>query len=140
MAITRTIRGTSSETLKLRRWFWKLFIFYKILYSKSPSYLFKLIPENKHPYVSRSARNNQIPSFNVKTTFFKNFFFSAVITEWNNLDVNIRNSSSCHIFKNLKLKFIRPESNRISSTQNFEGFKTAHKNEAWFEPFSRSQI
>ena len=51
IAITGTIRGTSSEklfqelgleTLKSRRWFRKLYLFYKILHSKSPSYLFKL--------------------------------------------------------------------------------------------------
>ena len=57
----------------------------------------------------------KIPFFNVKTNFFKNSFFPAVITEWNN--------SSCHIFKNLIMKFIRPEPNRISSTQNFEGLQ-----------------
>ena len=132
IAITGTIRGTSSEklfqelgleTLKSRRWFRKLYLFYKILHSKSPSYLFNLIPENNNLYASRSALNNQIPFFNVKTNFFKNSFFPAVITEWNNLDISIRNSSSCHIFKNLILKFIRPEPNRISSTQNFEGLK-----------------
>ena len=132
VAITGTIIGTSSEkhfqelgleTLKSRRWFRKLYLFYKILHSKSPSYLFNLIPENNNPYASRSALNNQIPFFNVKANFLKNSFFPAVITEWNNLDISIRNSSSCHIFKNLILKFIRPEPNRISSTQNFEGLK-----------------
>ena len=90
-----------------------------MLHSKSPSYLFNLIPENNNP----SALNNQIPFFNVKTKFLKNSFFPAVITEWNSLDISIRNSSSCHIFKNLILKFIRPEPNIISSTQNFEGLK-----------------
>ena len=132
IVITGTIRGTSSEklfqelgleTLKSRRWFRKLYLFYKMLHSKSPSYLFNLIPENNNLYASRSALNNQIPFFNVKTNFFKNFFFPAVITEWNKLDISIRNSSSCHIFKNLILKFIRPEPHRISSTQNFEGLK-----------------
>ena len=132
IAITGTIRRTSSEklfqelgleTLKSRRWFRKLYLFYKILHSKSPSYLFNLIPENNNPYASRSALNNQIPFFNVKANFLKNSFFPAVITEWNNLDISIRNSSSCHIFKNLILKFIRPKPNRISSTQNFEGLK-----------------
>ena len=98
-------------------------IFAWILHSKSPSYLFNLIPEDNNPYASQSALNNQIPLFNVKTNFFKNFFFPAVITEWNKLDISIRNSSSCHIFKNLILKFIRPEPHRISSTQNFEGLK-----------------
>ena len=58
-----------------------------------------------------------------KTNFFKNSFFPAVITEWNNLDISIRNSSSCHIFKKLIVTFIRPEPNRISPTQTFKGLK-----------------
>ena len=87
IAITGTIRGTSSEklfqelgleTLKSRRWFRKLYLFYKILHSKSPSYLFNLIPENNNPYASRSALNNQIPFFNVKTNFLKIRF-----SQWN---------------------------------------------------------
>ena len=76
-----------------------------------------------NPYASRSALNNRVTFLNVKTIFLKNSFFPAVISEWNNLDISICNSSSCHIFKNLILKFIRPEPNRISSTQNFEGLK-----------------
>ena len=132
IAITGTIIGTSSEklfqelgleTLKSRRWFRKLYLIYKILHSKSPSYLLNLIPENNNPYASRGALNNQIPFFDVKTSFFKNSFSPAVITEWNILDISVRYSSSCHILKNLILKFIRPEPNRISSTQNFEDLK-----------------
>ena len=61
IAITGTIRGTSSEKLfqelgleilKSRRWSRKLYLFHKILHSKSPSYLFKKIPENNNPYAS----------------------------------------------------------------------------------------
>ena len=53
LAITGAIRGTSTEkiyqelgleSLKSRRWFRKLCHFYKIFNEKSPSYLFKLIP------------------------------------------------------------------------------------------------
>ena len=79
-----------------------------------------------------------LPLFNVKTKFLKKSFFPAVITEWNDLYTSICGSSSCHIFKNLILKFIRPEPNRSSSTRNFEGFITAHKNETWFKSISRS--
>ena len=43
--------------------------------------------------------------------------------EFYNLDISIRNSSSCHMFRNLTLKFIIPELNRISSARNFEGLK-----------------
>ena len=83
IAIAETIRGTPSEklfqelgleTLRSRGWFRKLYLFYKILYSKSPSYLFNLIPENNNPYASRSALNNQIPSLNVKINSLKNYF------------------------------------------------------------------
>ena len=45
------------------------------------------------------------------------------MAEWNSLDISIRNLALCHIFKSLILKFIRPEQNIISSTQNFEGLK-----------------
>ena len=83
IAITGTIRGTSSEklsqklgleTLKSRRWFRKLYLFYKMLHSKSPSYLVKLIPENNNQYASRSVINNQTPFFNIKTNFLKTPF------------------------------------------------------------------
>ena len=78
-----------------------------------------LIPENNTPYASRRALCNQIPFTQCKN----NSFFPAVKSEWKNLDISICNSSSCHILKNLILKFISPEPKRISSTQNFEGNK-----------------
>ena len=90
IAITGAIRGTSFEklfrelgleTLKSRRWFKKIFLFYKIFHSKSHGYLFKVIAEYNNPYASISALNNQIPFFNVKPNFLKNSFFPAVITE-----------------------------------------------------------
>ena len=98
-----------------------------MLHSKSPSFFLELIPENNNAYASRSALNNQIPFFNVKTNFSKSSFSPAVITEWNSLDFSIRNSSLCHIFKDLILKLIRPEPSRISSAQNFEVLKLLTK-------------
>ena len=80
IAITGTIRGTSSEklfqelgleTLKSRRWFRILYLFYKILHSKLPIYLFNLITENNNPYASQSALNNQILFFNSFLIFLK---------------------------------------------------------------------
>ena len=83
----------------------------------------KIWRKSFHPLKLLKIINNQILSFNVKPNFLKNSFFPAVITECNNLAISIHNSSSCYIFKNLILKFIRPEPNRISSTQDFEGLK-----------------
>ena len=38
-------------------------------------------------------------------------------------DISIRNSSSCHTFKNLILEFIKLEPNRLSSAQKLKGLK-----------------
>ena len=116
IAITGAMRGTSSEklfqelgleSLKSRRWLRKLCLFYKIFHEKSSTYLFQLIPPKNNVYATRSSQSNKISSFKTRHNFFKDFFFPAVISEWNNLDVNIRNSSSVNVFKKELLKFIR---------------------------------
>ena len=43
--------------------------------------------------------------------------------EWNRIDVNIRNSASCNVFKRAILKFIRPEPNQVFSNDSSEGLK-----------------
>ena len=129
IAITGTIRGISSEklfeelgleSLKSRRWLRKLCLFYKIFHEKSPSYLFQLIPPNNNVYATRSSQSNKISSFKTRHNFFKDSFFPAVISEWNSLNIDIRNSSSINVFKKELLKFIRPEPN---STYNINDTK-----------------
>ena len=58
-----------------------------------------------------------------KTNFLKNFFFPAVILEWNNFDVNVRNLTSYNIFKGVILKFTRPEPNQLFNVDSNEGVK-----------------
>ena len=66
LAITDAIGGTSTEkihqelgleSLKSRRWFRKLCHFYKIFNEKSPSYLFKLIPNFNRVHNTRLSYN-----------------------------------------------------------------------------------
>ena len=125
IAITGAIRGTSSEklfqelgleSLKSRRWLRKLCLFYKIFHKESPSYLFQLIPPNNKVYATRSSQSNKFSSFKTRHNFFKDSFFPAVISEWNNLDINIRNTSFINVFKKELLKSTRPEPN---STYNY---------------------
>ena len=66
---------------------------------KSPSYLFQLIPPNNSIYATRSSQSNKISSFKTRHNYFKDSFFATVISEWNSLDINIRNSSSINVFK-----------------------------------------
>ena len=54
--------------------------------------------------------------------------------EWNKIDVNIRNSASCNVFKRVILKFIRPEPSEVFHADINQGLKFLIRN--WFEPLS----
>ena len=107
----------------MRRWLRKLRLFYKMFHKKSPSYLFQLIPPNINIYATRTSQSNKISSFKTRYNFFKDSFFPAVISEWNRLDMNIRNSSSINVFKKELLKFIRPEPNCTYNINDIKGLK-----------------
>ena len=109
------------ESLEKRRWYRKLFWFYKIFRSQSPQYLFNIIPTFVRPYNTRNANN--IPQFKVKHNFFKNSFFPSVIIEWNKLDLNIRNSENLFIFQVKFLKFIRPSGSSVFKCYSPKGIK-----------------
>ena len=94
-----------------------------MFHEKSPSHLFQLIPPNNNVYATRSSQSNKISSFKTRHNFFKDSFFSAVISEWNSLDINIRNSSSINVFKKELLKFIRPEPNSTYNINDTKGLK-----------------
>ena len=130
LAITSTIRGTSTEkvcqklgleSLKSRHWFRKLCHFYKICNDKSPSYLFNLILNFNRVHNTRLSYN--ITPVKVRHDYFKNSFFSSAISEWNKLDLNIRNSASLNPFKKKLLNFIRPCANSIFDIHNPLGIK-----------------
>ena len=130
LAITGAIRGTSTEkiyqelgleSLKSRRWFRKLCHFYKIFNEKSPSYLFNLIPNFNRAHNTRLSHN--ISPIKVRHDYFKNSFFPSAITEWNKLDLNIRNSASLNTFKKKLLNFIQPCANSIFDIHNPPGIK-----------------
>ena len=85
--MTGAIKGSSTkklyqelgiELLRSRRWFRKLCLFYKIIKSKSPPYLFNLIPRSSRLHTTRNSDN--ITPFKVRHKFFKNSFFPSVIS------------------------------------------------------------
>ena len=130
LATTGAIRGSSREklyqelgleSLKLRRWYRKLVVFYKINASKCPTYLYKLIPKRECPYQTRQLKD--IPLINVKHDFFKNSFFPSTIIDWNNMDDNIRFSPSLEVFKKSILNVIRPKENHTFDIHNPVGVK-----------------
>ena len=89
--------------------------------SKSPPYLFNLIPRGSRLHTTRNSDN--ITPFKVRHNFFKNSFFPSVISEWNKLDLEIHNSASLEIFKKHLLNFIRPKSSNAFNINNPLGLK-----------------
>ena len=108
--------GNLDVGLKFRR----LYLFYKILRSKLRGCFFELVPGSSSSCASRGVLDGRILTFKIKTNFLKNSFFPAVMTEWNDLDIGVCNSSSCHIFGSLVLEFIGHGSRGVSSAQGFE--------------------
>ena len=110
LAITGAIRGSSREklyqelgleSLKSRRWYRKLCLFFKLKKNKHPSYLFDMIPK---VLSTRTTRNyNNIPLFNVKHEYFRNSFFPSTVIEWNKLDNNIETRNRLVLLKNKSL-------------------------------------
>ena len=130
LAITGALRDTSraklyqelgSESLQKRRWYRKLCYFLKIFKVQSPDYLFKILPRIRRAYNTRNV--DYIPCFNSRHNFFRNSFFPSTLIEWNNLDIDIRNSESYAIFKKSILRFIRPSENPIFNCLNSGGIK-----------------
>ena len=107
------------ESLRYRRWYRKLCLFYKILENKNPKYLFSLIPTRRSLSSARNIHN--IPLVNTKHNFFKNSFFLSTIIEWNNLDPHLRKSENFSVFKSNILKFIRPSPNYVYNCHNPRG-------------------
>ena len=100
-------------------------MFYKILNGKAPSYLLDLVPEHISSNVS-FRRNDIRPSFS-RTNRYDNSIFPFCISNWNNLDSNIKSSSSFSLFKTNLNKFVRPKGNIFFSIRDRFGIKLLTK-------------
>ena len=87
----------------------------------SPKHLRDIIPSTTRRYSSRNANNNLLVRAN--NNYFMSMFFPSTITEWNKLDMNIRNSTSLNIFKGILLRFVRPLENSVFSCHKSIGIK-----------------
>ena len=91
---------------------------YSTFKNKSLPCLFNLIPSSSRMHTTRNPDNitpfkDNITPFKVRHNFFKNSLFPSVISEWNKLDLEIRNSASLEIFKKHLLNFIRRNSSNV---------------------------
>ena len=129
LAITGAIKGTSKdrlyqelglESLSARRWSRRLLTFHKYFTSKSPLYLYSIIP--KVNFESRTRQRENIPLLKTRTDAFKYSYFPNSIQEWNKISVSTRNLPFT-IFRNFLLKSIRPKPKLIFGLHNPKGLK-----------------
>ena len=59
----------------------------------------------------------------IQTYFFKNFYITSTITEWNKSNQHIRNTESYALFRKHLLRFIRPVANTIFNAHNTKRIK-----------------
>ena len=80
MAITGTIKGTTQlkiynelgfESLKFRRWFSQLCLFYKIKTTQIPKYLYELLPTESHTY--KTCNIETVETYYCRADIFKYF-------------------------------------------------------------------
>ena len=101
LVITVAINGTFQlkiynelgiESLKFKRWFMRLCVFYKVKTIQIPKYLYELFPTESHTYNTRNKEN--VETYYCRTDLFKYSFFSYVIVEWKKLDIKLQNAKS----------------------------------------------
>ena len=107
--------------MKERRWFWRLYCFYKILDSQAPAYLYSLLsPLNRHYNTRKYFKIRQILC---RTETFSNSFLPQAITEWCKLDTSICQAPSYSVFRKALVEFIRSTPNSTFGTNEVSGLK-----------------
>ena len=86
-----------------------------------PSYLYDLIPESSHMYNTCSVE--VVAMLYSRTYIFKYSFFLSTISEWNKLDLKIRQSKTLLTFWNALIKIGRPIPKPIYNVHNPVGLK-----------------
>ena len=128
LAITGAIKRSSREKLYQelgldylysRRWARRLCLLYKVFSSGQPSYIYDFL----RPLRTSRRHVNSCDLVSYKSEYFKNFFTSNLIYEWNKLVYDMRSSSSYNLFSNTLLTFIRPVRRKTFNINDSVGVK-----------------
>ena len=97
----------------------RLCLFYKVVSTKLPAYIYDFIPP-----VRKSQRHpNTFNSFSCRTEYFKNSLFPKIIGEWNQLKSEIGRSGSYNLFWKSLLNFIRSRGSKFYNINDTIGVK-----------------
>ena len=129
LAITGAWKGTSQEklynelgweSLNLRRWSRRLFLFFKFVNNLTPQYTRQPIPQlTQSKYHLR--RPNVIGQIRARTKSFSASFYPNCLSEWNELDPEVRQSPTLGCFKKKIQSLIRPPLQPVYSIHDPKG-------------------
>ena len=118
LAVTGAWRGSSREklyavlgweALSCRRWSRRLTLFYKIVNHLTPEYTLDPIPP-LHQSQYSFRKPDVIGRIRARKEKFQSSFYPHCLSEWNELDPEIRLAPSLAVFKRKLLSKIRPTS------------------------------
>ena len=128
-AITGTWRGTSQEklyaelgweSLSCRRWSRRLTLFSKFINNLTPVYTKDPIPLLQQSHYT--LRNQDvIGRIKARADKFKSSFYPHCLSEWNELDPEVRLAPSVTVFKKKLLSIIRPPARSIFGIHDSTG-------------------
>ena len=131
LAVSGAWRGTNKsklyeelgwEYLYHRRWYRRLTHFYKVRNTRSPLYLYNLIPPERH--VNYNLRSSHVFESSIeRTTRFSNTYFQNCVHEWNLLDISIRSCQTISEFKRKLIQWVRPPKRSVFNIHDLKGIK-----------------
>ena len=145
LAVAGAINGTSREKpyqelgleyLQQRRWMRQLCLFYKVVSTKLPAYIYDIIP----PVAQFQRLPNTFNCISCRTEYFENSFFPCAIGEWNKLNPEIRSSGSLNIFQKSILKFILPSASKVYYINDAIGIKLITRLRLGFSHLSEHKL
>ena len=110
------------ENLYHRRWYSRMTHFCKLRSTRSPLYLYNLIPPERDLNYNLRMPYDYDQHIE-RTTRFSHTYFQNCVSEWNRLDVSMRSSQTISEFKMKLLNLIRPPKRFIFNIYDLEGIK-----------------
>ena len=128
LALSGAWRGRSGQKLYdelglcQRRCYRKMTHFYKLRSTRSPLYLYNLIPP-EHDLNYNLRMPYDYDQHIERTTRFSHTYFQNCVSEWNRLDVSMCSSQTISELKRKLIKLIRPPERSIFNIYDLEGIR-----------------
>ena len=110
------------EVLYYRRWYRRLYHFYKLRNDQRPYYLYSEIPQERNIHYNLRRPNVYEPNI-ISTNRFSHTYFQNSMREQNLSDETIKNSSAVSVFRRELVRLVRPSKESYFGIHDIEGIR-----------------